>query len=222
MRIPLFLLMISLAGSVAGCYHPLGYVHSAMEKDRALPKAAKVAVIGEYDHLLDSRFLSGAVTTELLDLNYEVIEQTHVGFVLSEQAAGVPKPEKRGTIKTLQQSIPLDTEVAPIGLRMLDRQSIQKLGQSLGVDALVILHITPAEEPAMNNMIGRVALRWVDPQTAKGAFSLTIINPQESKVSDADIVRTIREAIRAAAEGREVTTPKRDRSVNDIWEGGSY
>lgn len=152
----------------------------------------KIAVIPENWYWKGvSSFLPRALITEFIDLGFTVIERSQL-----EALFGELKLDLSGVIK----------EKGVVDIEILDKTSIKKMGEMLGVDALLLTYIIPTSQ----DNISKATFRLVDVGTAKVLFSITLINP---KNLESIPVRTIIDAISSNIEqvlngkGKIITEP---------------
>jgi hypothetical protein len=120
-----------------------------------------VAVIPEnWDTYWVSSFAYRALITELMDVGYTVIERSNLVSILAEQklqSSGLVKDEKsEGNYET----------------RVLDRTSIAKLGEMLGVESLVMIYVVPS-----GRQLNMATIRVVDVETGTILSSTSIVTP---------------------------------------------
>jgi len=133
-------------------------------KDVNFTANLKIAVIPEnWDPTGISGFVPRALITEFLDMGFTVIERSQLEKILSES-----KPRQIDITKE-EKPLPPPMRKSPV----LDRDTIKKIGQSLGVDALLLTYIIP--DYSMKT-ISRASIRLVDVETASVLFSITLIN----------------------------------------------
>ena len=152
-----------------GCSSSNFYLKSVAAKDVKITANMKIAVIPENRYWLDvSNFLPRALVTEFMDLGFTVLERSQLEEVFKElklNASGaVSEAEKNKSEQDWSGAI-------------LDKTSIKKIGELLGVDALLVTYIVPTRDDG----ISKATFRLVDVQTAQVLFSTTFINSSGGK-----------------------------------------
>lgn len=151
-------------GLLQGCTSGNFYLKTVAAKDAKITSDMKIAVIPENWYWLGvSNFLPRALVTEFMDLGFTVVERSQLEEVFKElklDASGAVKEDEK---KKTEQG----TDFA-----ILDKTSIKKLGELLGVNALLVTYIVPS----YNNDVNQATFRLVDVETAQVLFSVTFIN----------------------------------------------
>lgn len=180
-------LFFSLVLSSCGPTHNF-YMKSVVSPSAVINTKMKIAIIPENLYWLGSpNFFPRALITELLDIGFEVIERTQLEKILGETVL-----EQKGVTKG-------DTQKGR-DVSILDKNSIKKLGELLGVDALLITYIIPNH----NDNIAKATFRLVDIQTGKVIFSTTFVNRAtgSDEVSIEKLLPIVAEHIKGIIEGK--------------------
>ena len=128
-----------------------------------------LAIIPEnYDNYWVSSFAYRALITELMDVGFTVIERSNLESIIGEQ-----KIQLSGVIKD-EESESQTTE-----LRILDKNSIAKLGEIFGVGHLLMVYVVPS-----GREIHMATLRLVDVTTAEILTSTTLVTPRSGQEVD--------------------------------------
>ncbi len=160
--------LILLMGLFAGCViQPQQYYIKTVPSPKE--QIATVAVIPEnWDTYWISSFAYRALITELMDVGFTVVERSNLMSILNEQE--------------LQQSgLTKENETQNFETRTLDKTSIAKLGEMLGVDKLVLIYVVPSERK-----LNMATIRLVDVETGKILTSTTVLTLNSGQ--DADII----------------------------------
>jgi len=131
---------------------------------------SNIAIIPEnWDSYWISSFAYRALITELMDVGFNVIERSNLESIIEEQEL-----QQSGLIKGEEESKSFET-------RTLDKTSIAKLGEMLGVEKLILIYVVPS-----GRQLHMATIRLVDVETAKILSSTTVITPDNGQ--DADII----------------------------------
>jgi len=153
-----------LLGFLQGCTSGNFYLKTVAAKDAKITSDMKIAVIPENWYWLGvSNFLPRALITEFMDLGFTVVERSQLEEVFKEL-----KLSTSGAVKEEEQKKPEQG----VDFAILDKTSIKKLGELLGVNALLVSYIVPS----YNNDVNQATFRLVDVETAQVLFSVTFIN----------------------------------------------
>jgi hypothetical protein len=127
-------------------------------------KILNIAVIPEnWDEWWATSFSSRAIITELIDAGFTVVERSNLVTILKEQ-----KLQHSGVVK---DGVTEDKKLeGTIDINPLERTTIKKLGEVLGVDALLLVYVVPH-----GREIHMATFRLVDVETAKVLTSTTIM-----------------------------------------------
>src|SRR3989339_1998275 len=182
----MFLFVILFIGCVTT---PKFYMKTVKSENAQINNNIKIAVIPENWYWIGSpNFLPRALITEFLDLGFTVVERSQLEGIFKEiklDLSGAVKDEKT---KERVQGIDFGT---------LDKTSIKKAGELLGVDALLITYIIPTYYDG----IDKATFRLVKTENAEVLLSITLINSQESPISVKTIIDTISSNIRQLLDG---------------------
>lgn len=153
-----------LLGFLQGCSSGNFYLKTVAAKDAKITSDMKIAVIPENWYWLGvSNFLPRALVTEFMDLGFTVVERSQLEEVFKEL-----KLDASGAVKEDEKRKPEQGA----DFAILDKTSIKKLGELLGVNALLVTYIVPT----YNNDVNQATFRLVDVETAQVLFSVTFIN----------------------------------------------
>lgn len=154
-----------LLGFLQGCSSSNFYLKTVAAKDAKITSDIKIAVIPENRYRLGlSNFLPRALITEFLDLGFTVVERAQLEEIFQEMKLGASGAVKEEESKKLEKGLDFG---------VLDKTSIKKVGEILGVNALLVSYIIPGyNEEAVN----QATFRLVDVETAQVLFSVTFIN----------------------------------------------
>lgn len=186
----LLLLSVSFLslGFLQGCTTSNFYLKTVAAKDAKISSDIKIAVIPENWYWLGvSNFLPRALITEFMDLGFTVVERSQLEEVFKELKLGASGAVKEKESKKLDKG-------GDFGI--LDKTSIKKVGEMLGVNALLISYIVPGYN---QNIVNQATFRLVDVETAQVLFSVTFINssPDGSKLIKAGGAISTRQVIKA-------------------------
>ena len=157
-----------LLGFLQGCSSNF-YLKTVAAKDAKITSDIKIAVIPENWYWLGvSNFLPRALITEFIDLGFTVVERSQLEEVFQEL-----KLHSSGAVKEDEKKKPGQG----VDIAVLDKTSIKKLGELLGVNALLVSYIVPT----YNNDVDQATFRLVDVETAQVLFSVTFINSSSDK-----------------------------------------
>ncbi|MBU2573537.1 MAG: CsgG/HfaB family protein [Elusimicrobia bacterium] len=164
-RVMVWCFSFLLLGLLQGCSPGNFYLKTVAAKDAKITSDIKIAVIPENWYWLGvSNFLPRALITEFMDLGFTVVERAQLEEVFQElklNASGAVKDEeKKKSDKGLDFAV-------------LDKTSIKKIGELLGVNALLVSYIVPSYN---ENVVNQATFRLVDVETAQVLFSVTFIN----------------------------------------------
>ncbi len=135
-------------------------------KTTVAPKTTKlkIAVIPEnWDPYWVSSYSWRALITELMDAGFTVVERSNLEAVMKElyfQNTGMVS-ESKGS-----------DESRNFNFQTLDRNDIKKLGEMLGVDALLMVYVIPSSEQLKSILLA--TFRMVDVQSGKVLTSTTV------------------------------------------------
>ena len=172
------------------------YMKTVVSPSSVVNTKMKIAIIPENWYWLGSpNFFPRALITELLDIGFEVIERTQLEKVLGEtvlEQQGVTKEEKQNKAKEVQKGMDIS---------ILDKNSIKKLGELLGVDAFLLTYIIPNQ----NGNIDQATFRLVDIRTGKVMFSTTFVNSNTStdEISIERLLPIVAEHIKEIIKGKK-------------------
>ena len=163
----MFLGSIFLLLGLQGCSSGNFYLKTVAAKDAKITSNIKIAVIPENWYWLGvSNFFPRALVTEFLDLGFTVVERSQLEEVFKElklSASGAVKEDEK-------------TANAPgVDFGVLDKTSIKKIGDLLGVNAILLTYIVPT----MDDEVSKATFRLVDVETAQVLFSITFINSSD-------------------------------------------
>lgn len=190
--------------SVLGCVSPgtgKFYMKTVKAKNANITNNVKIAVLPENWYWTGvSNFLPRALITEFLDLGFEVVERTQLERLFEEM-----KLDYSGAVKDRKEA-----RMEGGNFETLDKTSLKKMGELLGVNALLITYIVPTFSSSMKSSdkgaewssgesISQATFRLVDIETAKVLFSITVINP--GVFSTSMIVEAISSNIKQLLEG---------------------
>ncbi|MBC8197035.1 MAG: hypothetical protein H8E60_04020 [Candidatus Marinimicrobia bacterium] len=132
---------------------------------------SNIAIIPEnWDSYWISSFAYRALITELMDVGFNVIERSNLVSIIEEQSL-----QQSGLIKGEEE------ESKSFETRTLDKTSIAKLGEMLGVEKLLLIYVVPS-----GRQLHMATIRLVDVETAKILSSTTVITPDNGQ--DVDII----------------------------------
>ncbi|MHB0996669.1 MAG: CsgG/HfaB family protein [Elusimicrobiales bacterium] len=152
-------------GFLQGCTSGNFYLKTVAAKDAKITSDIKIAVIPENWYWLGvSNFLPRALITEFMDLGFTVVERAQLEEVFQELKLGASGAVKEEEAKKPEKGLDFG---------VLDKASIKKVGEMLGVNALLVSYIVPSYN---ENVVNQATFRLVDVETAQVLFSVTFIN----------------------------------------------
>lgn len=181
------------------------YMKTVKSKNAQIKNTIRIAVIPENWYWLGTpNFLPRALITEFLDLGFQVVERSQLETIFRElklDASGIVKDEDKKSI-------------APQGVNLgiLDKTSIKKIGELLGVDAILVSYIVPT----YSDGIAKATFRLVNTETAEVLFSITIINATEYPASTQLLIKSISSNIKQLLEGEEKILSEKNGSGDVI------
>jgi len=160
-----------LLGCLQGCSSSDFYLKTIAAKDAKITSETKIAVIPENWYWFGvSNFLPRALITEFMDLGFTVVERAQLEEIFQElklNASGAIKDDEKK--KTGQGG----------DFAVLDKASIKKIGELLGVNALLLTYIIPTSRDEKD--VSQATFRLVDVETAQVLFSVTFINSSSDR-----------------------------------------
>lgn len=148
-----------------GCSTGNFYLKTVAAKDATISSDMKIAVIPENWYWLGvSNFLPRALVTEFMDLGFTVVERSQLEEVFKELRFGASGATQEENAQKQDKGM---------SFAVLDKTSIKKVGEMLGVNALLISYIVPGNN---ENVVSQATFRLVDVETAQVLFSVTFIN----------------------------------------------
>ncbi|MFH1958352.1 MAG: hypothetical protein ABIJ15_07755 [bacterium] len=156
---------------LSGCATPQRFYMKTVRLSNAeITTKMKIAVVPENWYWLGSpNFLPRALITEFLELGFVVIERSQLENILKEVKLDLTGITKKGE----------ETEASKKGVDfgILDKTTIKKIGEILGVDAILVTYIVPT----IGDNIDKATFRLVDVETSKVLFSTTFINRKQAE-----------------------------------------
>jgi len=200
-RFLVVLSFVTLVVFLSGCATQKFYMKTIKSKNTQITNNIKIAVIPENWYWVGTpNFLPRALITEFLDLGFTVVERSQLERIFSEV-----KLDLSGAVKD-EQTKRKTAEGIEFGV--LDKTSIKKTGELLGVDALLITYIVPTYD----DNIDKATFRLVNSETAQVLFSITVINNKTDIVAVDKIIETISANIKQLLEGKEKILSKKDET----------
>lgn len=121
---------------LTGCATQNFYMKTVKSKNAQITNNIKIAIIPENWYWVGTpNFLPRALITEFLDLGFIVVERSQLEKIFSEV-----KLDLSGAVKDIQTKERISQGV---DFGVLDKTSIKKAGELLGVDALLMTYIVP-------------------------------------------------------------------------------
>lgn len=162
-KIVIFLGIPFLCFILQGCTGNF-YLKAVAAKDAKITADIKIAVVPENWYWLGvSNFLPRALITEFMDLGFTVVERSQLEKIFEEL-----KIDVSGAVKDTEKK----REEQGLDLGVLDKTSIRKIGELLGVNAILLSYIVPSS----SDEVSKATFRLVDVETAQVLFSITFIN----------------------------------------------
>ena len=164
-------LVVLLLPLLCGCVAGGPYMRTVRNTEAVLKPYKKVAVLPEYTGATE-QFITEGLITELISLDFDVVERTNIASILSEskmRMSGMTQSQRNKLIKAGED---LEEDDEYEGLGFLDQKALKEIGKLLGVDAIIFVYVIPT----WNGEVSRGTFRFVDTNTGLVVFSTTFVN----------------------------------------------